>query len=189
MSLKIKGVTVNVSPLFLAYLAFILALDGTRELALPALVFMLLHECGHLSVMAACGIRPREIRLRAGEMEIIGRETQREPATVLLGGPAVNLALALACLAFRLPESWLYTNLVLGCFNLLPAGGLDGGRLLKNLLTGFLPYDRAQAVWLAVSFAVAAFLFFLTIFAAIRYKTAATAALLIYAVISILGSD
>lgn len=111
----------------------------------PAAVFAaaLLHEMGHLSVMACFGVRCRELRLTAWGAEIdapklcllsYGREL-----CVTLAGAAGNIAAAfvLSGCALRLgwEEGYLFAGaqLLLGLFNLLPVQPLDGGRALYLL--------------------------------------------------------
>ena len=93
----------------------------------------LCHEGGHLAGLRLAGARVEAVRLTAFGAEIradtrylpYGREI-----LCTLAGPAVNLVLALLfarALGWYLPAG---VNLFLGCFNLLPLPGLDGGRAL-----------------------------------------------------------
>lgn len=49
----------------------------------------------------------------------------------------------------------LVANLILFAFNLIPVFPMDGGRILRAILTGFLPYPQATRLALAVGLALA----------------------------------
>ena len=108
-----------------------------RQMVIPfTLLGCMLHELGHYGAMRAMGIEIKEIRLTAVGAEIVTADTMSywQEGTAALAGPAVNLLLArLACLwdggAF-----FAGINIVLGIFNLLPIGQLDGGKTLHCAL-------------------------------------------------------
>ena len=128
-------------------------------------VCVVLHELGHSFTALRYGIGVRRILLMPiggmAEFETIPREPRRE-LWITVAGPAVNFVIALA-LWLVLPDEvevdeeavvsgygWLgfgYTmlmaNLAMGCFNLLPAFPMDGGRILRALLATRLSYVRA----------------------------------------------
>ena len=87
---------------------------------------------------------------------------------IALAGPAVNFAIVavlVGLLAIGLPgpESLLggffvflvLMNLVLGLFNLIPAFPMDGGRVLRALLSGWLGRVRATTVAATIGRALA----------------------------------
>ena len=129
---------------------------------------IVLHELGHSLVAIRSGCRVREILLLpiggAARMESMPRRPLHE-FLMALAGPLVSLALAAGCwygwtqlrgstLVQHRAGLWLcavlqllcYLNLGLGVFNLLPAFPMDGGRVLRALLTPRLGYLRATHI-------------------------------------------
>lgn len=121
---------------------------------------VVLHEFGHSFTAMHFGIGVRRILLMPiggmAEFEAIPREPARE-LLITLAGPAVNFAIAAVLWptvgfaenyaytlsAVGLAQLLLHANLVMGCFNLLPAFPMDGGRILRALLASRMPYLRA----------------------------------------------
>lgn len=104
----------------------------------------LLHECGHWWAIRMLGGKVVKLRLTCAGAELkLSAARPLSPGQMVLSalaGPGVNLLLAWAGILFaqRGMGEKLYffagLNLGLACFNLLPAGWLDGGRALENLL-------------------------------------------------------
>lgn len=122
---------------------------------------VVLHELGHSFAALHYGIRVRRILLLPiggmAEFETIPREPARE-TVITLAGPLVNFVIAAvlwlalpsgappegdAMTAHRFAYMLLQANLLMGVFNLLPAFPMDGGRILRALLTTKLGYLRA----------------------------------------------
>ena len=126
---------VEVSPGFLLLAAWLNYADDQGVLP-GILLSCALHELGHLAVLSLLNVPVKRIRVTTVGAEIcvqVGMSYWGE-LLVVLAGPAVNFLLA--ALLCRVPggETLAGMNLVLGCFNLLPVGRLDGGRALKCLL-------------------------------------------------------
>ena len=139
---------------------------------LPATIFgcVLLHEFGHVLMARRFGIRTRDVTLLpiggVARLESTG-ETPRQELAIALAGPAVNLVIALVAgllvLLMRLPTTpidpatgagsfatWLIvSNLFLLGFNLIPAFPMDGGRVLRALLS--MKGDRVWATRVAAT--------------------------------------
>lgn len=126
---------------------------------------VLLHELGHALMARRFGIRTRDITLYPiGGVARLERMPRAAGAELLiaLAGPAVNFAIVAALLPVAMLagvdlesgatlllflEEILIVNLVLGLFNLIPAFPMDGGRVLRALLSHWL--GRVQATTIA----------------------------------------
>jgi Zn-dependent protease len=115
-----------------------------------------LHEVGHALAAAAYGIRTRDITLYpVGGVASLERMPEKpwQEIVVSLAGPAVNVVIAaglfVGLLAGELLLPWAYgadaleafavrlfwANVILCAFNMLPAFPMDGGRVLRALLS------------------------------------------------------
>jgi Zn-dependent protease len=124
---------------------------------------VVLHELGHSFTAMHFGANVRRILLLPiGGMAEFDRIPRRPLHEILItvAGPAVNFVIAglLWCLV-RFPPHWtadtatetlgdvartlIILNLTMGCFNLIPAFPMDGGRILRALLATRLSYVRA----------------------------------------------
>jgi Zn-dependent protease/CBS domain-containing protein len=162
-------------PAFIAFSGFSDGL-GLREilmqLGLVLIVFacVVLHEFGHALTALHYGVRTRDITLLPiGGVASLERmpEDPRQEFWITAAGPLVNLVIA--GLAFGLVAllglSWLITdldfgvaswtavlgfilsaNLMLFLFNLIPAFPMDGGRILRSLLSMRMPRERATRI-------------------------------------------
>lgn len=140
------------------------------------IIFMIvtLHEYGHALTARHFGISTRDITLWpfGGVATLQGLpKTPRQEVLVALAGPAVNFVLALAAYLFTnfifipylasnfIPVVRVYTtatlnwfmwsNIVLMTFNLIPAFPMDGGRISRGFLSK--KYDFLTATDKAVS--------------------------------------
>lgn len=185
---KIFGVEVKVHGTFLLLLGFI-AISGLlngglaqaiMSLALSVIVFgvVVLHEFGHILAARKFGIQTKDVILSPlGGMARLMKlpATPYQEVVVAAAGPAVNLVLAgmglllqplivpatAAGAFFSALTGWFITiNLVLIAFNLIPALPMDGGRILRALLTkkqGHLKATQTAAKvarWSALGMAV-----------------------------------
>ncbi|MDP6954883.1 MAG: site-2 protease family protein, partial [Planctomycetota bacterium] len=160
---SVFGITIRVHMLFLVMMGFFL-LSGQPSSALTILLLfglVFLHELGHSLVAQALGIRVLDITFwPLGGMARMSDipENSRTEALIAIAGPAVNFLLAgLATPLLFLTSSasldlsissapsntgllpallglFIWINLALGLFNLVPAFPMDGGRILRAFL-------------------------------------------------------
>lgn len=104
-----------------------------RQAIVPlAMAACALHELGHYWVIRFLGGDVRLIRLTAvgAEMTLSHPLGYWQEGLAALAGPGVNLLLAMLFCRWEWSGLFAGLNLVLGCFNLMPVGRLDGGRAM-----------------------------------------------------------
>ena len=168
---KVSNISINVHITFfiLLFLAMYMGIKGVVFI-IGVFCFVIMHELSHSIVAQKFGITVKEITLLPiGGVASMTRMPDKpsEEFTISIAGPLFNLAVV-AILYFPLriilgqefivsfftegpslktwPHVFLYIywiNLVLAVFNLVPAFPMDGGRILRSLLTPRLGYLRA----------------------------------------------
>ena len=154
-------IEINLSFLLLLGVVF-LAFGGLTGVMVVSLAFasVVLHELGHALVARRLGVHVSGIELSffggAAKMANLPNTANHEVA-IAAAGPAVSLALAglglgLGTLTGISIFAWIgWTNLILAAFNLIPALPMDGGRILRALLTRKMNFVRATDVSVTVS--------------------------------------
>lgn len=151
---------VEITPGFLLLAAWLNYMDQQGLFGL-GMVSCFLHECGHLVVLHILKSPVKQIRLTACGAEICMARglSYRGELLAACMGPAVNMVLAgLLCHVPRM-KAVVGLNLVLACFNLLPIGSLDGGRILCCLLCMLLGAEYGDKIARKISY-VMLFVFF-----------------------------
>lgn len=144
---SIFGVDVRLNRFFLL-LFFLYFLLGVLPQGMIAFGVVMVHELAHIIMAAYKGFKVREVELLpfggVARIEAGLEENPAEETAVALAGPMTNgfmlvAALGAQKLGWGNPE-WLpffvRSNLLIGCFNLLPALPLDGGRVYRAWLAG-----------------------------------------------------
>jgi Zn-dependent protease len=181
---RIEGIDLYLHPTFLLLLLWVYVSQGGLFAAvLTAGVFgcVVLHELGHALMARRYGIRTEDITLYpiggVARLERMPRSAGPE-LLIALAGPAVNfviagglyLGLSLAGpratnnLAGLFLTQLLNINLGLGLFNLLPVFPMDGGRVLRALLSGWMGRLKATEIAVQLGQTLAIVAMFMSIF-------------------------
>lgn len=166
------GVPVRLHFTFVLLLIFLVFIGiGGRQSGLTTAIYVfalfasvLLHEMGHTIVTRHYGIRTLEIVMFpiGGVSRPERMPKGREELWISLAGPLVNAFIALALFGWiasrqgfepvelmreptdaNLIQRIAFGNLLLFVFNLLPAYPMDGGRILRAVLSLWKPEDEA----------------------------------------------
>lgn len=183
----IRGIPIRIHVSFLALMLFLgwrtASSSGIKValieqiLVLAVFVCVALHELGHAAAALRHGVPISGITLYPfGGVARMTRQPSRGFVEVVIAsaGPAVNLVIAGVlfvlssgavlspgdAFGLRLLAMIFWANLILAVFNLLPAFPLDGGRILRGLLTMRIGWVRAT-VWAASIGQIAAVLLIL----------------------------
>ena len=143
MIFYICGIKIEITFLFVAFIAFILSLKAPSNV-LTTIISSLIHETGHLIMMLVIGNKPEKVRFELTGINIIRKQemkvSNKNEILISLGGPVANAFVFILCCIFL----YFYSNntvltiacinLILMTFNLLPVKRLDGGNALYSLL-------------------------------------------------------
>lgn len=142
---RLMGTDVYLNPFFLALLALFFV-AGVLVKGLIVFGIVLIHEFAHVAVARRFGIEVTRVELLPfGGVAQMGAELSLDPRTearVAAAGPLSNFLLVLSAVALKNYNLWDYEwgtffiqcNLLIACFNLLPALPLDGGRVFRAFL-------------------------------------------------------
>ena len=173
--LRVFGVPVRLHFTFILLLIFLLfiGIGGQQSGAMTALYILalfgsvLLHEIGHTLVARHYGIKTTEIVMFpiGGVSRPERMPKAREEFWIAISGPLVNALIAAGLFIWlavnnqfvpiellkeptdaNLAERIAAGNFLLFVFNLLPAYPMDGGRVLRSLLTLFKPEEEATRI-------------------------------------------
>lgn len=147
---------------------------------------VVLHEFGHALTARRFGFKTKDIMLlpiggvaRFEELP----ENPKQEFLVAIAGPMVNFVIALVLYLIIWPDLQslpsmdfssidpsnflillLMINLTLGLFNLIPAFPMDGGRILRALLSMFQPREKATKMAATLGFIIATGFIFIGLF-------------------------
>ena len=135
---------------------FLLIFFLTKQIDIYILfmIFATIHEFGHLLIGSFLRFKPKGIRINPFGLSICFsvnyseyskkikniRSINLKKMFIAMAGPITNFLIAIFFIFFDmdlfscLREKIIYSNLIIGLFNLIPIYPLDGGRIIKSLV-------------------------------------------------------
>ena len=171
LSFSLLGVRVKISFLLIALLALFAYCDKSGIMLL-AISSALIHEMGHIVMAELLKLGVKELYFAPFGIRMILKTPlsvakSAKKIAVLSAGCAVNLVL-FAIFWLLEHKNAALVHLITAAFNILPAGTLDGGRILCEVLSLRLEADRAEKITDVISLLSAAVLFLLGSFVLIQ---------------------
>lgn len=167
-----KGIYIHFTTVLLFVLCYI-----NRKLEILSISYILafLHELAHLFAAVYIGLKPGRIiffpfgvNLKL-KNSIIGALS--DEIILYLSGPLLNAVLAIFSLLFIKNEYlnlFYYNNLGLFLFNILPILPMDGGILMKKILSSRVGYRRSEIILKYISVILILFLIFIQVYLVIK---------------------
>ncbi|PEJ99355.1 stage IV sporulation intramembrane metalloprotease SpoIVFB [Bacillus wiedmannii] len=153
---------ISVHPLFWVIIVIGIFTARFKELLLLFCI-VLIHELGHAFAAAHYNWRIKKIQLLpfggVAELEEHGNKSLKEELVVVIAGPIQHIwMMVVGYIVFE--AGWLgadlyyffiWNNIIILAFNLLPIWPLDGGKVLFNVLSYHFPYLQAHEKMMKLS--------------------------------------
>lgn len=181
---------------------FIVLFILTRQIEIYGILmlFAIFHELGHMMVGILLGFKPNTLEIMPlglsvgfeGKVENYNKKIKKGTVLVLkkiiiaLAGPLTNLIFIIIFSVFNISffcienQLVIYSNILIGIFNLIPIYPLDGGRIIKGILHIFLGKRVALEYINKISYISVIVLTFITSIAILYLKNIAILLILAY---------
>lgn len=102
------------------------------------MLFAFIHELGHLIAGVSLGLKVKNINIMPFGVSINFEDYSNKyiikKIIIAIAGPLINLIIVILGLCNEWEEDIIYSNVLIGMFNLIPLYPLDGGRILKYIV-------------------------------------------------------
>ncbi|HEY8890357.1 MAG TPA: M50 family metallopeptidase [Clostridium sp.] len=168
---------IRISKLFIPYIILLIILGFKGQLII-SFAFVIIHELMHYLVARILGFSGFDIEIlpigAVLKVKDLDEASAKEDLIISLAGPLFNLLLAaifyFLFIVFKSPYLQLMcnSNLAIGIFNLIPAFPLDGGRVLRDILSIKTIYRKANEISVMISMILGSifmFIYFVSVYA------------------------
>ena len=160
--------------LHLKIFIFILIFILTNQIKIYGILmlFALIHELGHILMGLILGFKPASLEIMPFGLSVAfdikcedynkkiknGTLLSLKKLLIASAGPLTNLIITIIYLIFDITflgisrEHIIYSNILIGIFNLLPIYPLDGGRIVKNIAHIILGLKEAYSCTNIISY-------------------------------------
>lgn len=102
------------------------------------MLFAFIHELGHLIAGVSLGLKVKNINIMPFGVSINFEDYSNryviKKIIIAMAGPLINLIIVILGICNEWEEDIIYSNVLIGMFNLIPLYPLDGGRILKCIV-------------------------------------------------------
>jgi len=154
---------INICKLIVPYIVLIFAFSFNGDYFI-AFIMVIMHEYIHYFTARYFGYKGGSVKIlpfgAVLRLKGIDNASVMEEVIISLSGPIFNLVLAVVFygislkLNYEVLNSLIFTNICVGIFNLVPTLPLDGGRILRSLLSASKTYRVANVITITTSMVI-----------------------------------
>jgi stage IV sporulation protein FB len=160
--IKIAGIEIKIN--YLLCVTFIIFfIFGYIENAIISFIIVFLHELAHTVVARLLGYQIHDIEIfpfgGVARIEELISINPKDEILIAAAGPTSNLFMAFVgyqvyyglSIQRELMVFFVFSNIMIGIFNLIPILPLDGGRIIRAYLAYFIGFKKATKIIVRVS--------------------------------------
>ena len=137
---------------------FIIIFALTHQIKIYAwvMLFAFIHELGHMIAGLLLKLKPKSLSLMpfgisiTFETYVYKKLMEKKKIVLAIAGPLTNFLIAILMgvlnIDQNLKEIIIYSNILIGIFNMLPLYPLDGGRILKGIIKIKTSKEKADRI-------------------------------------------